>query len=546
MKYAQSLSRAFLVISSITFTACTNHAPGKRPKLVVGIVVDQMRWDYLYRFNSKYSHNGFKRLMREGFDCENTHINYFPSYTGPGHACVYTGSVPSIHGIAGNAWYDRDLNKRVNCVDDPTVTLVGLGTMDGHVSPRNLLSTTITDELRLATNFKSKVISIALKDRSSVIPGGHHPTGAYFVDGNTGNFITTSYYMKEVPTWVNDFNHKNLTRKYLDQDWNTLLPIEQYTESTKDNEPFERSYVGEPSPTFPHHLAKISRGHPDVISYTPFGNSLTLDFAKAAIAAEHLGASENTDFLAISLSSTDLVGHQFGPNSIEAEDCFLRVDRDLGSFFTYLDETVGKGNYVVMLTADHGVAHSTDYMGENGIPAGCYKIDSVVQQLNIYLGEKLGEGEWIHKPENMQFYLNRELMAEKKVTEEQLFGLVRPYLVNSKGIADVIDLKYIATTQVQNDIKLRVTNGYNQKRSGDFQIIYEPGWIENYTQGATHGTPYSYDTHIPLLWMGWKIKHGKDDAPVFMTDIAPTLAAMLHIQEPSGSIGRPIVSVLPK
>ena len=546
MKQISHFSFLLIILLALAFTSCNNHNPGKRPKLVVGIVVDQMRWDYLYRFNSKYTHAGFKRLLREGYDCENVHINYFPSYTGPGHACVYTGSVPSIHGIAGNAWYDRDQSKRINCVDDTSAHLVGLGTMEGHVSPRNLLSTTITDELRLATNFKSKVVSVALKDRSAVLPGGHHPNGAYFVDGNTGNFITTSYYMKEVPTWVNDFNHKNLTRKYLDQDWTTLLPIEQYTESTKDNEPFERSYAGEPSPTFPHHLGKISRGHPDVIANTPFGNTLTLDFAKAAIEGEHLGTGASTDFLAVSLSSTDLVGHQFGPNSIEAEDCFLRLDQELGKFFSYLDETVGKGNYVVFLTADHGVAHSSDYMLENGIPAGVYKVDSVIQSLNVYLGSKFGEGEWIRKPENMQLYLNRELMAEKKVTEDELFNIVRPYLINSKGIVDVIDLKNLATTQVQPDIRMRIANGYNLKRSGDFQILYEPAWIENYTQGATHGTPYAYDTHIPLLWMGWKIKHGQDNNAAFMTDIAPTVAALLHIQEPSGSIGKPIVNVLPR
>ena len=546
MKYKHYAAGIILLASAIAFNSCSTHTPSSKPKLVVGIVVDQMRWDFLYRFSSKYSQQGFKRLMREGYNCQNTHINYFPSYTGPGHACVYTGSVPSIHGIAGNAWYDRDLKKAVNCIEDPTVSMVGLGTMEGHISPRNMLSTTITDELRLATNFKSKVVSVALKDRSAVLPGGHHPTGAYFVDGSTGNFITTTYYMPQVPAWVNDFNHLNLTRKYLDQDWNTLLPIDQYTESTKDDEPFERTYEGEKTPVFPHHLAKISRGHPDVISITPYGNTLTLDFAKAAVAGEHLGTGNQTDFLAVSLSSTDLVGHQFGPNSIEVEDTYLRLDRELGDFFAYLDKTVGKGNYLVFLTADHGAAHSVDYMTENQFPGGSFNIDSVSIQLNTLLQNKFGEGQWIVSHENMQLYLNRQLMAEKKVTEESLFSEVRPYLLQYKGITDVIDLQHIATSQVQEDIRLRLTNGYNIKRSGDFQILYNPAWVEGFTQGATHGTPYAYDTHIPLLFMGWKIRHKEDFSPVNMTDIAPTLAAILHIQEPSGSIGRPIVSVLSK
>ena len=544
MRYRALFSLIILCILAVSFTSCGNRAPGKKPKLVVGIVVDQMRWDYLYRYSSKYSKNGFKRLMREGYNCQNTHINYFPSYTGPGHACVYTGSVPSIHGIAGNAWYNRDLKKQINCVEDTSVSMVGLGTMAGHISPRNLLSTTITDELRLATNFKSKVVSVALKDRSAVLPGGHHPTGAYFVDGTTGNFITTSWYMKEVPAWVNDFNHLNLTRKYLDQDWNTMLPIDQYTESTKDDEPYERSYEGESKPVFPHHLGKISRGHPDVISYTPFGNSITLDFAKAAIAGEHLGSGSFTDFLAISLSSTDLVGHQFGPNSIEAEDCFLRLDRELGDFFSYLDQTVGKGNYVVFLTADHGVSHSIDFNVENQIPSGVFKIDSVADKVNVMLADKFGAGQWVVSHENMQLYLNRDLMAEKKVTEAEIFDVVRPYMMNFEGIADVIDLKNIANSQVQGDIRVKLTNGFNLKRSGDFQILYNPAWVESFTQGATHGSSYAYDTHIPLLFMGGKIQHREDYSPVDMTDIAPTIAALLHIQEPSGSIGKVIAPVV--
>ena len=546
MKHQPYSYLILLFALALTFTACTNKAPGKKPKLVIGIVVDQMRWDYLYRYSSKYSENGFKRLMGEGYNCENTHINYFPSYTGPGHACVYTGSVPSIHGIAGNSWYNRDLNKKVNCVEDSTANLVGLGTMAGHVSPRNLLATTITDELRLATNFQSKVVAIALKDRGAVLPGGHHPTGTYFVDATTGNFITTTYYMKEVPTWVNDFNHKNLTRGYLDKVWNTLLPIEQYTESTKDDEPYERSYAGELKPVFPHNLPKVSKGHPDVISYTPFGNSLTLDFAKATIDGEQLGSRNFTDFLAISLSSTDLVGHQFGPNSVEQEDCFLRLDRDLGSFFTYLDESVGKGNYVVFLTADHGVAHNTDFDADSQLPGGSFKIDSVTVRLNGLLQDKFGDGQWIISNENMQLYLNRELMAAKKVTKSEIFNVVRPYMMGFDGVADIIDLQNIATSQVQEDIRRNITNGYQLKRSGDFQILYNPGWIENFTQGATHGSPYAYDTHIPLLFMGWKIKHGADNNAVNMTDIAPTVAALLHIQEPSGSIGKVIVPVLPQ
>ncbi|MDB5281686.1 MAG: alkaline phosphatase family protein [Bacteroidota bacterium] len=538
MKHVQRSLLSFCLAAAL-LTSC-NHRQADKPKLVIGIVVDQMRWDYLYRYADKYSQNGFKRIMSEGYNCQNTHINYTPSYTGPGHACVYTGSVPAIHGIAGNAWYDRDRKAKVNCVDDPLAKTVGPGSIDGHISPRNLLSTTITDELQLATNFKSKVVAIALKDRSAVLPGGHHPTGAYFVDANTGNFISTTYYMPQLPPWVNAFNNKNLAHKYLDHDWNTLLPINQYTESTVDSATNERAYEREEKPVFPHHLAKISRGHPDVISYTPFGNSLTLDFAKAAIEGENLGQSNSTDFLAISLSSTDLVGHQFGPNSIEAEDCFLRLDRDLANFFSYLDEKVGKGNYLIFLTADHGAAHSEDFLRKNGIPAGSFNIDSVTAELSKVINAKYGEGDWILSHENMQLYLNRPLMEEKKITQEEIFNISRTYLMNYEAISDLIDLKHLSTTSVQPQIKAMLSNGYNLKRSGDLQILYNPSWVENFALGATHGTAYAYDTHIPLLFMGWKVKHGEDHSEIYMTDIAPTITAMLHIQEPSGCVGKVI------
>ena len=535
-----------IILFVLILSGCTSKTDRRRPKLVVGIVVDQLRWDYLYRYSDKFAQNGLKRLMREGYSCENAHINYFPAYTGPGHACIYTGSVPAIHGIAGNAWYDRSLRKKVNCIEDPTAELVGFGGTDGQASPRNLLVTTITDQLQLSNNFQSKVVSLALKDRGAILPGGHHPNGAYYVDGATGYFITTSYYMKKLPSWVVAFNKRELARKYLDQDWNTLLPINQYLESTPDDEAYETTYPGEVKPVFPHHLAKMSQGRADVISNTPFGNTLTLDFAQAAIEGENMGQGKFTDFLAVSLSATDLVGHQFGPNSIEAEDCALRLDNELGIFFTFLDKTVGKGNYLVFLTADHGVNNSTGFLAEHQIPGGSFNIDSVTAGLNNYLVSKLGEGRWILDHENMEFYLNQALLDEKKISREEIFHLSETYMMNYSAIANLVDLQNLPGTTLPPDLKNLFANGFNVVRSGDFQIVYNSGWVEDFRQGATHGTGYTYDTHIPLLWMGWKVKHGEDHTAVYMTDIAPTLAAMLHIQEPSGSVGKVITKLTDK
>jgi hypothetical protein len=543
------LKKIWLLAAAVLCAVNTNFAQSKatntpdKPKLIIGIVTDQMRWDYLYRYAGKYTQGGFKRLLSEGYSCENTHINYLPSYTGPGHSCVYTGSVPAIHGIAGNEWYDRNRHGILNCVEDDSVKLVGNGALQGNVSPRNLLSTTITDELLLATNYQSKVVSLALKDRSAVIPGGHKPTGAYFVDGSTGNFITTTYYSNQLPAWVTKFNDKKLAEKYLAQNWNTLRQLAEYTESTGDDEFFERKFKGEKAPVFPHSVAELSKGNLDIIAATPYGNSLTLNFAEAAIEGEKLGSGKFTDFLAISLSSTDLIGHQFGPNSVEVEDCYLRLDSDLAKFFTYLDKNVGKGNYLVFITADHGAGHAVDFLKEKNISAGSFPVDSVTEQVKAVVKNKLGEGDWILKQKNMQFYLNLPLLEQHNVTRDSILRIIKTYMLNYAAVANVIDLQDLDNSTLPAAQKNMMANGYNLKRSGDLQILYTPGWFEDYSKGATHGSLYAYDTHIPLVWMGWKIKHAEDHTDVHMTDIAPTLAAMLHIQEPSGCIGKVIQGI---
>jgi len=554
MKYRYRLLFTAVVIISIAglFSQCSSrHNATHKPKLVVGIVVDQMRWDFLYRYSDKYSANGFKRLLNGGYSCANTHINYIPSYTGPGHSCIYTGSVPAIHGIAGNNWYDRDRNTSLYCVEDSTESRTGDGVLKGNISPRNLLVTTITDELRLATNFKSKVIALALKDRSSVLPGGHTSNAAYFFDGKAGNFVTSTYYMKKLPDWVTTFNDKKLPAKYLSANWSTLLPIEKYVESTADDNLFERKFKGEDHPAFVHNISEIAKKSPEIIAATPFGNSLTLDFAKAAIEGEKLGSGKATDFLAISLSSTDYIGHQFGPNSVEVEDCYLRLDKDIASFLAYLDEKVGKDNYLVFLTADHGAAHVPGFLEQDDIriPSGRFDADTTIKLLNAALKEKFdGEKPWISSGLNMQIYLDRDQLnkgeQDKKATRKEVFTFVKGFLMKFDGVANVVDLEDVSSSSLQGNLKTLVSNGYNPKRSGDFQIIYNPGWIEDEPGIATtHGTAYPYDTHIPLIWYGWKVKHGEDHADVHMTDIAPTLAAMLHIQEPNGCVGKVINGV---
>ena len=351
------MKKLFLIALLLSATTLFSQT---KPKLVVGIVVDQMRHDYLQRFEGKFSNDGFRRLMREGFEARNTHYNYVPTYTAPGHASIYTGTTPRYHGIIANDWYSRVLDREVYCAEDTLANATGGSPAAGHISPRNLQANTITDELKLSTNFRSRVIGVSIKDRGAVLPAGHTPDGAYWFDPSVGEFMTSDFYTGELPEWVKKFNARKLVDKYSSQTWETLLPIDSYEESEPDNSPYERGFDGKETPTFPYDLKALrdQNGKYGMIRSTPFGNTLVLDMSRAALEAEGLGNDDITDFLAISLSSTDYVGHNFGPNSIEVEDTYIRLDRELAQFLKYLDDRIGKGQYLVFLTADHGVVEN--------------------------------------------------------------------------------------------------------------------------------------------------------------------------------------------
>lgn len=510
-----------------------------KPKLIIGIVIDQMRVDFLYRYYSKYCQGGFKRLMTKGFNNRNTHYPYVPTVTAAGHSCIFTGTIPAINGMVGNDWYSRSTHQTVYCTADSSVHAIGGSEKAGHMSPKNLLVTTITDQLRLASNFKSKVIGIAEKDRASILPAGHAANAAYWFDSQSGNFMTSSYYVSDLPPWVKTFNAKHLAAKYLSAPWTTLLPMSAYSESSADDVPWEAGLRGEPRPVFPHQL---NLGHPgiEVIQSTPFGNSLTKDFALASIEGERLGKSGNTDFLTLSFSSTDYVGHAFGPNSVEIEDTYLRLDKDLEELLTFLDHYLGKENILVFLSADHGVAGVPGYNAANKLPGGVLS-PGIENELRL-TGKRLTNGaDVIESIRDEQLYLNDSIMQRSPVSRRELLNALRKQVLLSNGLYDIVDLQELAGSTIpQVHIQL-IKNGYYAKRSGDFQLITEPSWFVGGSKGTTHGTGYSYDTHVPLIWYGWKVRPGSSSELVSVTDIAPTLADMLDILEPSGSFGRVIM-----
>ncbi|HLV14105.1 MAG TPA: alkaline phosphatase PafA [Xanthomarina sp.] len=547
------LSLAILSISckSQSETAVfVNNAPvvQDHPKLVVGIVVDQMRYDYLTRFYNKYSEGGFKLLMNEGFNCKNNHYNYTPTYTGPGHASIYTGTTPKYHGVIANNWYDKALGKSVYCAGDDTVSSVGTKHDAGHMSPRRMLTTSFADENRLYTQMRGKTIGISMKDRGAVLPAGHTANAAYWFHGeDEGRWITSSFYRNELPEWVANFNASDAAESYLTT-WNTLYDISTYTESGSDLNTFEGGFKGKETATFPYDLKALSKDNKgfDILKATAYGNNLTTDFAIAALDGEQLGQDEFTDVLTLSYSSTDYVGHNFGVNSKEVEDTYIRLDKDIERFIQALDAKVGKGQYTLFLTSDHGAVEVPSYLQSVDIPAGYVDNKARKEKLHAFMTKRFGASDLIESISNDQIFLNREKLALLNLDLET----VQKQIVHEVITYPNIDKAYTATamgsTSFTTGIEELVQNGFSQKRSGDVLIVNDPSYLSYSKTGSSHGSGLNYDTHVPLLFYGKGIAAGSTLQKTRIVDIAPTISALLGISFPNGAIGMPLEFVFDK
>ncbi|MBL7850832.1 MAG: alkaline phosphatase family protein [Cyclobacteriaceae bacterium] len=523
-----------------------------RPKLVVGITVDQMRQEFLYRYEKKFGTGGFRRLMNDGFMLKNAHYNYIPTYTGPGHASIFTGTTPAGHGIIGNDWYDKDAQQMVNCVGDPRQKPVGVEQGRGAVSPWRMLSTTVTDELELATQRKAKVIGLSMKDRGAVLPAGHMPDGAYWFDSPSGRFISSTYYKPGLPTWLEKFNSLKLAEQYLNREWKLLLPLDQYEESGPDDSPYETKWKGpDQKATFPY-SPKALRGDRtgyDVLISTPFGNDLLTDVAKAALDGEEMGADAVADFLSVSYSSPDYVGHAMGPNSVEVQEIYMRLDKNLEDLLNTLDRKVGAGNYVVFLTSDHGVADIPAELLSYKIPAGVLTQTPVVKGLVDFLKPYFGDKQIIEKISNGQIFLNHDAFAGdlRSAGVDLLVAteLITQYLESVDGIAAVYSATALRNGNFsEGGLKGSLIRGFHHKRSGDIAVVLEPQWFEGGESGTTHGSAYAYDTHVPVIFYGWGIARGSSVDYHPITDIAPTLSVLLRIKFPSANTGNPVAKAL--
>lgn len=520
----------------------------QKPKLVVGVVIDQMRYDYLVRFQNRYGKDGFNRLLREGFSLENAHYNYIPTYTAVGHTSIYTGTTPTNHGIISNHWYDKFLKKTIYCVDDENYKTIGNDGEGGKKSPYRMLTTTMTDQLKLAQNMNGKTIGVAIKDRSAILPAGHTANAAYWFDGGEkGQWISSSFYMNELPSWVKDFNDSKKADEYLSKPWETLYDINTYTQSIADDNNFEEPFKGQERPVFPHDIPTLrkSNNNYSILKGIPAGNSFTSDFAKAAIIGENLGKSDYTDFIAISFSSTDYVGHQFGVASKEIEDTYLRLDKDLADLFSFLDTQVGKDNYTLFLTADHAAVQVPAYLKSVKIPANYISNKKFTDYVNGITKKYFNSEELVENISNFQIFLNKEKIEALNLDVNTVAEKILDEVVNYDNIYKSVTAKTLQTTTFTSGILNSLQNGYNQKFSGDILLIPNPSTLTTYYKngGTSHGSGYSYDTHIPMIFYGNGIKQGASKKKYEIIDIAPTISNLLQIEFPNGCTGKIIEEV---
>jgi predicted AlkP superfamily pyrophosphatase or phosphodiesterase len=504
------------ILLCVLAAACLLTAAPKKPKLVLVIVIDQFRYDYLTRYRGEY-HSGFDRLLTKGAVFTNARYQHFPPLTALGHSLILSGAMPSVSGIAGNDWYDREEGKHVTSVSDSHTQLVGGNGGEG-ASPHQLLVSTIGDELKMADGGKSRVIGISLKDRAAVLLVGHMADGAYWFDPMSGNFVSSTYYFRELPGWVKDFNNGRPAEKYRGVAWlNHKLP-ENLKElyGTSDESPLESS---------------------------SFGNELVELLAERAVTAEQLGRRDVTDVLAISFTSNDKVGHDYGPDSPEEHDVLVRADRLIEKLFQTVDRQVGLDNVLVVLAGDHGAAPAPEVNAARKMPGGRILVATLKQVAQAALEKKYGAGDWVAGNWDAAVYLNQSLIARKKLDPAEVDRAAAQALMAMPHVSRVYTREEITHGELlQDDIGRLITNGFHVRRGPDIEVVTDPYWIVS-DKPASHTSPYGYDVHVPVIFMGPDIRAGRYDASIAVNDVAPTLATILDVETPSGSTGRVLTEI---
>ena len=536
----------FLILVFVKLHGQGAYLPPDKPKLVIGIVVEELNYNQLEKFHDKLSENGIKKLINEGTYFKNASYEYLLTQSAPGHATIATGAEPSFHGITSDIWYTPLKNELINCTKDVSVNSVGGSFESGLHSPVNLLVSTFSDELAIATNKKAKVFGVGLNESSAIFSAGHTANAAYWFDNTTGTWMSSSYYISALPDWVNDFNAMKFSDTYLNSTWNLLRPAKYYADCLPDSNSFEIGFNN--INYFPYDLKKLRSGNSfsskndySLLRETPFGNSFTTNFAIRLIQKERLGKDDVTDYLSICYSATDYIGHRFGPSSVEMGDAILRLDDDIKNLLTFLNDSIGKKNVLIYLTAAHGISEIPAVLEKNRIPSGYFQQNQALQLLRSYLNAIYGEGDWVKGYSERQIFLNRTLIEDARLSLDDVQKKVARFLVQFTGVEAAYPYSAFEANDFGNGNLKRIINNFSPQRSGDVIVILNPGWVEKVSDFVTNNnSPYEYDSHVPLIWYGWTVNRATVTRQVNITDIAATLSTLCKVPYPNACTGEPL------
>ncbi|MFT6851109.1 MAG: putative AlkP superfamily pyrophosphatase or phosphodiesterase [Sphingobacteriales bacterium] len=537
---------SLVILFGASFISC--QAQEKKPKLVIGIVVDQMRTEMLDRYQPVFGNDGFNRLLENGQFYANAQYDHIPTYTGPGHASIVTGSYPSVHGIVANDWYRRETGVTLNCVVDSAYQTLGLKNRSVGNSPNQMLSPTLADEMELASQGKSLTYSISIKDRSALFSGGFASDGSFWYEGSSGKFITSTFFMDETPKWLKTFNKKELALGYM-TDWNLLYPAKNYSiGATSDDQPYEKKFPNLEKHVFPYKLKEITKdiGPTRMLASSPGGNTILVDLAEEIISSNGLGKDNITDFLSIGFSSPDYVGHYWGTYSMELMDIYARLDKDIARLLKFLDNSVGKDNYLIYLTADHGGTDPHEVLEKNKIPHGELDFPAIQLELEAFLAKKYGQGPWVLNISNDQVYINYQTINHVGIDLNAVADEIGDWFMKIKGIRMALSSYNFKNIDYTDHIRRPLQNGYYPGRSGDVLLFMDPNYMGASGIPTLHGSSFTYDRNVPLIFYGTDVVKGKSWENVKVYDIAPTVCAKVGVKAPAGSIGNVLIKVMSK
>ena len=551
MKSLLIIISILLFLSVGGLVAQTAYIPPEKPKLVIGIVIEQFRNDYIDKFWDIFSDKGFRRLINEGTYCKNASYDFFFTQSAPAHATLSTGTDPRMHGIVADSWYLPLRDEIIYCTGDSEVDPVGGSFVNGLQSPANLLPSTFGDELKLSTNNRARVFGIGMKDHAAILSAGHAADCAYWYDDKTGTWMTSTHYIDSLPSWVSEFNDMRLPDTYLSNIWEPLLPAKEYTRCLPDTNSYEAGINSRS--VFPYNLKKIStstvlgvlnkKTDYSILPLVPFGNTFTNDFAIRLIDEEKLGEDDITDFLSISYTVTDNIGHMYGPSSMEMADAIVRFDRDLGHLLDYVIQKTGKKNVLIYLTSAHGVAEIPEVLNSNKIPAGHFKQNQALTLLKSYLNVLYGQGSWVKGYYEKQIYLNRTLIEDASLQLNEVQNNAARFLSQFTGVSAAVAAHVIENNDFTRGYYRKMRNSFEQTRTGDIILNLEPAWVESGKYVTNHNSVYDYDSHVPLIWYGWAINRSSITREVNMNEVAATLSSLCRIQVPNACTGNPMIEL---